>query len=136
MILALMTSLLWGLTPILDKLSVSKASPSAVMAIRFTTTFFCVLPLFFIPRLRTEIAALPARTVWTIVTAAVLSAIFGIGLYFMAMRTMEATRVTTVCATYPLITFILGVMFLQEPVNLTKALGTVFAVAGIILLSF
>lgn len=135
MVLALITSFLWGFTPILDKIGVAKASPQAVMAIRFTTTFLFILPLFFIPSTRAEITGLDGRTVGIIVLAAVLSAIFGIYLYFLAMKKMEATQVTPLCATYPLITFVMGVLFLQEQLTWTKAAGTLLAVAGIILLS-
>lgn len=134
-VLALMTSVLWGITPILDKIGVGKASPSAVMAIRFTTTFFCVIPLFFLPRLRSEIVNLDSRTVGCIVSAAILSAIMGITMYFMAMKTMEATQVTPICASYPLMTFVLGVIILHEPLTLMKTLGTILTVAGVVLLS-
>ena len=134
-ILALLTSVLWGITPIFDKLGVAKASPTAIMAIRFSTTFLCILPLFLMPGVRAEIRSLDSRTLGYIIVAAVLSAILGICMYFMAMKRMEATRVTAICATYPLVTFILGVVFLQEGISWTKAVGTILTVAGIVFLS-
>ncbi len=134
-LMALTTSLLWGITPIFDKLGVEKASTGAVMIIRFTTTFFCILPLYFIPTFREEIFKLDGRTVMYISAAAVISAIFGICLYFMAMKRMEATKVTPICATYPLVTFVLGILILREQFNWIKMLGTALVVAGIALLS-
>jgi len=130
-----MTSVLWGVTPVLDKLGMEKASAGAVMAVRFTTTFVCILPLLLMPGLRSEIFQLEARTLAYIVGAAILSAIFGLYLYFAAIKRMEATQVVPICATYPLITFLMGVLFLQEHLTWTKAAGTVLAVAGVILIS-
>ena len=112
-----------------------KASAGAVMAVRFTTTFVCILPLLLMPGLRSEIFQLEARTLAYIVGAAILSAIFGLYLYFAAIKRMEATQVVPICATYPLITFLMGVLFLQEHLTWTKAAGTVLAVAGVILIS-
>lgn len=133
--LALVTSILWGITPIFDKLGVEKATPTAVMAIRFTTTFLCVLPLYFLSGVRTELAGLDGRTIGYIVASAVISAIFGIFLYYMAMKRMDATQVTPICATYPLITFVLGVLFLQEKLSWAKAIGTILAVIGVVIIS-
>ena len=131
----MITALLWGITPIFDKLCVAKASPAAVMAVRFTTTFLCILPLYLIPSFRSQIFALDTRTTLYVVSAAVLSAILGIFLYYWAMTKMEATKVTPICATYPLVTFVLGILFLHEKMTWTKATGTILSVLGIIFLS-
>lgn len=135
-VLALMTSVLWGITPIFDKLAAGRTSAGTMMAVRFTTTFLCVLPLYLIPSYRQEIFQLDRRTFFYIAGAAVLSAIIGIFLYFLALKKMEATQVTPIAATYPLITFVLGVLFLQEQAGWTKTVGTILAVAGVALISF
>ncbi len=134
-IFAMITSVLWGITPILDKLSVMNASPASVLVVRFTTTFLCVIPIFCLPTVRSEVLNMDRRTILCIVSAAVLSAIFGIFLYYASMKTLEASRVTPICAIYPLVTFLLGWAFLHERLTLTKALGTIFTVAGVVLVS-
>lgn len=134
-VLALMTALLWGITPVMDKIGVAKATPAAVMVVRFTTTFVCILPLVMVPRIRQEVAALDRRTLLYIIGAAVLSAIIGIYFYFWAMTKMDASRVTPICATYPMLTFLLGWMFLHEPITWTKTVGTVLTVIGVVLVS-
>ncbi|MBI4178890.1 DMT family transporter [bacterium] len=132
--LALLTSLLWGITPLFDKLGSLKASAGAMMAVRFTTTFLCVLPLFLMPTYREEILNLDGRTLFYIVAGAVLSAIFGIFLYFMALKRMDASQVTPIAATYPLVTFVLSILILQEQFTWFKMLGTLLAVAGVVLI--
>ena len=134
-VLVLAVSLLWGITPIMDKVVADRTTPGAIMAIRFTTTFVCILPLYFMSSVRTQLSEMSLQTFFYAIGAAILSAIFGIFLYFMAMKKMEATKVTPICATYPLVTLILGILFLHEQMTLTKIVGTVLAVAGVILIS-
>lgn len=134
-LLVLGVALLWGMTPILDKLGADRTSATAIMAVRFTTTFLCVIPLYFMPTVREELARMEGRTMGIIISAAVLSAIFGIYLYFLAMKKMEATKVTPICATYPLVTLLMGILLLHEQITWTKVIGTILAVAGVVLIS-
>ena len=44
-------------------------------------------------------------------------------------------RIVTITALYPVVSFVLAVLILREPVPWSKAAGTVLAVGGLILLS-
>lgn len=133
--MAIVTSILWGITPVMDKLVAARASSTTILTVRFTATFVCILPLFFVPSIRREIMGLDIRTASYMIGGAVLSAIIGLFLYFSALKRLEATKVTPICASYPLVTFILGAALLHEPLTWTKSIGTILTVIGVVLLS-
>jgi transporter family protein len=55
--------------------------------------------------------------------------------FYLAIGRGEASRIVTITALYPVVSGVLAVLILREPVTWTKAAGTVLAVGGLILLS-
>jgi transporter family protein len=56
-------------------------------------------------------------------------------LFYLAIGRGEASRIVTITALYPVVSAILAVLILREPVTWAKAAGTVLAVGGLILLA-
>ncbi|NTV46044.1 MAG: EamA family transporter [Chlorobiales bacterium] len=54
--------------------------------------------------------------------------------YFTAMKSGQVSLVTALTATSPMLTYALAVLLLQEPLTLTRGIGIVFVILGIILL--
>lgn len=63
--------------------------------------------------------------------------VVGIGtiLFFFAVSRGRSSVVVTVTALYPLVTLLLGFLFLQEPLTMKQLIGIGFALLAIILLS-
>jgi len=61
--------------------------------------------------------------------------ILGMYVYYQALGASEASRVVPLCATYPLVAFVLAVVFLRETFTVEKMAGTVLVVGGVYLLS-
>jgi transporter family protein len=55
--------------------------------------------------------------------------------FYLAIGRGEASRIVTITALYPVVSFVLAALILREPVTWTKAAGTVLAVGGLILLA-
>jgi transporter family protein len=54
--------------------------------------------------------------------------------YYVALKQGSASSVAPVASVYPLVAFILSVIFLQEVLSWQKILGVVFVVTGVILI--
>lgn len=55
--------------------------------------------------------------------------------FFNAIAQGEASKVVVITSLYPIITAILAFIFLQETITLTKLIGILFCLIGIIILS-
>jgi len=55
--------------------------------------------------------------------------------FYLAIGRGEASRIVTITALYPVVSFVLAALILREPVTWTKAAGTLLAVGGLVLLS-
>ena len=55
--------------------------------------------------------------------------------FCLAIGRGEASRIVTITALYPVVSFVPAVLILREPVTWTKAAGTVLTVGGLILLA-
>ena len=63
-----------------------------------------------------------------------LASVVGQIFFYSALRTGEVSKVTPLGATYSLVSFLLGVLFLQESITATKIGGVICVVLGAILL--
>ncbi len=67
--------------------------------------------------------------------AAGLLGTMGYIFFILAIRSGKVSIVVPLTATYPVITFLLGIAILREQVQIHHLLGTILAIAGAILLS-
>lgn len=56
-------------------------------------------------------------------------------MFFIALRTGEASRVVPLTSAYPIVTLALSVLVLAEAVTVLRAVGTLAVVVGVVLLS-
>jgi bacterial/archaeal transporter family protein len=54
--------------------------------------------------------------------------------YFSAMKSEQVSLVTALTATSPMLTYLLAVLFLHEPLTFARGLGIMFVILGVILL--
>lgn len=81
--------------------------------------------------------SLPWENNWTYL--AMLVGIFtslGAFFFFNAIAQGEASKVVVITSLYPVITAILAFIFLKETISVTKLLGILLCLAGIIILSY
>jgi len=63
--------------------------------------------------------------------AGILGAVIGRLFFFNALKKGDAATLTPVAGSYPMITFILGVLILAEPVTAKQAAGVIMVITGL-----
>ena len=134
--LALLVASIWGITPILEKLSLIKASPFTVLTIRFVFTAMCVAVASIVTGKYRELSSVDGKTFLWIILAGFLGGIVGLFLYFVALKQDLTTKIAPITATFPLFTAIYAYIFLHEPITLLRLIGIVLIVLGLMFINW
>jgi len=132
---ALATAVVWGIVPILEKMGVARIAPLAGVMIRSLGVVIGVsfLAVFNSQTFKAALKADP-RTIFLLVLGGFMASILGQILFYNALKTGEASKVVPIAGIYPLVAFLLGVIFLGEAVTVAKVGGVIFVVLGLFLL--
>lgn len=131
---ALIASVLWGSTPLIDKLGLSKVDPLSAVLIRNLVISVTVVPMLFIIGKGEHFLNVDKKSAMLIIIGGFLASLLGQWAYYKALKCCEASRVVPIAGTYPLIAFIMAVVVLGEPITIKKIIGVIFVVGGVILL--
>ncbi|MFC1624453.1 EamA family transporter [Candidatus Omnitrophota bacterium] len=132
---ALMTAIIWGAVPVLEKLGLARIAPTAGVFIRFFGVVIgaVILAIFNNQALRTALKADP-RTIFFLALGGFMASIVGQIFFYNALKTGEASKVVPIAGIYPLVSFLLGIIFLGECFTATKAAGVTFVILGLFFL--
>lgn len=128
-----LTIVAWGLWGIFDKLALVKSEPkdvflvTAILAL-IQVPIVIVLLKFLQGDWHISLPLLLYATLSTVVSSA------GMALYLDAMKRADSSVVLGVTSAYPLVTQLLGLVFLGEPFSAMRAAGAVLIAAGIVLI--
>jgi len=132
---AILATIVWGVAPVLEKIGLLNTKPLAGVFLRSIAVFAAALViLLFSPGCLKEIAGLDARSVVFICLGGVLASIVGSIFFYNALKLGEASRIVPIAASFPLISFVLGVIILKEGITVSKLFGMGLILAGIYLL--
>jgi len=133
--LAIITAVIWGIVPVIEKLGLAKIEPLAGVLIRSCGVIIgmTVLVLFNNNLLKMALKAEP-KTLFFLVSGGLMASILGQIFFYSALKEGEASKLVPIAGTYPLVSFLLGLMFLGETFTLSKGLGIIFVLAGVFLL--
>ena len=132
---ALLSALTWGCAPILEKIGLVKIPVFTGIFYRCLGVILgaLILVLFKFDVFKESIVQWPQG--WGfLVAGGLLASVVGQIFFYHALKDGEASLVVPLAATYPLISFLLGILFLGEKVTLAKSFGLVFVLLGIFLL--
>ncbi len=133
---AMMTAIIWGIVPILEKMGVTRiVAPLAGILIRSCGVIIGVLVLAIFSKgaLKVALKADPP-TILLLAASGFMASILGQIFFYNALKVGEASKVVPIAGTYPLVSFLLGIMFLGESLTFAKAGGVVFVILGLFLL--
>jgi len=136
---ALAALLLWGISPVLDKLGMQALgsrplSASAALTIRLIAAALMVAIYASAVGVWKEVAAAPRLAFVCFAGSALFAALLGQLAYYAALQHEAVSRVLLVSAPYPLVAVLLAVIFLNESLTIPRIAGAVLVVAGIILI--
>ncbi len=123
----------WGLYGIFAKQSTGKIGMQAVFWTQLTMALGATVYLLFLRSLFP--LNVDGRGILLGLATGLSSLVAVIALFTLLHREFPASVVYPLTALYPLVTVILGVVFLGEALTPLKGLGAVLAVAAIVLLS-
>jgi len=134
-LLALLVAFIWGINPIMEKLSLVKATPLTVMTIRFIMTSIVLTILTFYQGKFYELNNLDSKTYYYILIPAILAGV-GLYIYFIALGKGESSKVVPIVATFPLFTAVYAFLILKESITTPKIIGTFLIVSGLVILNW
>jgi len=132
-ILLLLTVIAWGSTPILEKTALSGVNPLDGLFIRNAVAFFVFMFFFlFTGRIKT-LSDIPLKNVLLFSASGILAGFLGMYCYYHILKINPSSKIVPLAATYPLLAVILGMIFLRENVSISRIIGTILIIAGVIL---
>lgn len=132
---ALMTAVVWGIVPILEKMGVARIAPLAGVFIRSCGVVIgiFIMAIFNNQAVRIALKADP-RTIFLLVLGGFMASIVGQIFFYNALKIGEVSKVVPIAGIYPLVAFLLGVIFLGETFTAVRLGGVIFVVLGLFLL--
>lgn len=130
-ILLLLTALLWGSSPILEKIGLVKVDPLTAVTIRSLAITVILLIFLMATGKMKEVFTVDAKSVVIFVVSGFMAGLLGMWTYFGALKLGAASKIVPIAATYPLVTAVLSVIILKEGVTLVRLLGTILIIAGV-----
>jgi len=126
----------WGLGAIFDKLTLRylDALPAFYARTMIMIVFFLLFVLTRFSKTVTDIIKAPKISLLYISLSVIVS-MLGVYTYLKAMSFSDASKIVPLSSTYPLVTFIVAVLFLGESFSINRFLGTVFVISGVYLIS-
>ncbi len=130
---AVVTALIWGVVPLLEKVGLTKIPPMIGLFYRCFGVVLGFMMLGFILKTQ-QVKVADVRGALFLVLGGFLASFLAQICFYHSLQLGEMSRVVPISASYPLIAFILGVVVLGEPLSFLKVLGAVLVVAGICVL--
>jgi transporter family protein len=132
---AILAALTWGVAPILEKAGLTNIPPLAGVVIRcYGVIIGCIALIAFNNALLKQALRADIKTIVFLIMGGIVASIVGQIFFYSALKEGEASRLVPIGGTYPLVSFLLGLIFFGESFTLAKALGMVFVILGVFLL--
>jgi drug/metabolite transporter (DMT)-like permease len=129
---ALMSISVWGVSFVSTKAVLEKLDPFSLLVIRFGIGALFLLFLLLLQRHRLRISL---QYVPHLMVLGILGVFVHQVLQATALLTINASAAGWLISFSPIFTVILSLLFLQERMNLTKAVGMVLAVTGVLIVT-
>ncbi|MFC1703814.1 EamA family transporter [Candidatus Omnitrophota bacterium] len=132
---ALLTALVWGMVPLLEKIGLGKTTVLTGMVLRCAGVLLGLifLMVFKLDAVKSAFSVRP-QTAVCIIAGGLLASVIGQIFFYKALKLGDVSRVVPVAAAYPLVSFVLALIFLSEKLTMAKVSGVVLVCMGIVLL--
>lgn len=129
--LLIVTALLWGTTPILEKIGLAKVDPLVGVTVRSIIVTAGLLVLTFVLGKGRALFQLDGKSLAFFGASGVMAGLLGMWTYYTALKLEATSRIVPIAASYPLVTAILSALILGEGLTLPRLIGTGLIVSGI-----
>ena len=132
--LAVLTSVIWGIAPILEKLGLSRVEPLIGLFYRSLAVLLGLIFLGFFMIKPHELRSADLRSIGLIMAGGFLASFVAQVLFYHSLKIGDVSKVVPISGSYPLVAFILGVILLGEAITPAKIAGCLCVILGIWLL--
>jgi transporter family protein len=129
--LLIITALLWGTTPILEKIGLARVDPLIGVTVRSIVVTAGLLILTFVLGKGRALFQLDVKSVVFFGASGVMAGLLGMWTYYTALKLEATSRIVPIAASYPLVTALLSALILGEGLTLPRLIGTGLIVSGI-----
>ena len=129
--LLVVTALLWGATPILEKIGLIKVDPVVGITIRSAVATVGLLILTLLLGRGRALLEVDGKGFLLFGASGLLAGALGMWAYYAALKMEATSKIVPISASYPLVTALLSVLILREGVTLPRVIGTALIVIGI-----
>ncbi|MBU3933905.1 MAG: EamA family transporter [Candidatus Omnitrophica bacterium] len=130
-VLLILTAILWGSSPILEKTGLRNTSPLIALTIRSVGVAVILLIMLSCMGKLKELFSVEGKTVILFTISGIMAGLLGMWTYFGALKAGATSKIVPIAASYPLITVLLSILILKEGVTLVRLIGTLLIIAGI-----
>jgi len=130
-LLLIATALLWGATPIIEKIGLTKVDPLIGVTIRSAIVTAGLLILTFVLGKGKALIELDGKSILIFGASGVMAGILGMWTYYAVLKIGATSKVVPIAASYPLVTVLLSALILKEGITLERVIGTALIVSGI-----
>jgi transporter family protein len=130
-LLLIITALLWGATPIMEKIGLARVDPLIGVTIRSAIVTAGLLMLTFLLGKGRALVELDGKSVLIFGASGIMAGLLGMWTYYMALKMEATSKIVPIAACYPLVTTLLSVLILKEGITLPRVIGTALIVSGI-----
>ena len=131
---AALTACIWGVVPLMEKVGLRGISPTVGVLVRSAGVVVGLLVFGWMWSPWSALRALSWPSILLLAGGGLLASFVGQLAFYQALKSGAISQVTPVAGAYPLIATLLGWMVLREPLTLSRLLGVVCVVVGVILL--
>lgn len=130
-LLLTITALLWGATPILEKMGLAKVDPLVGVTIRSAVVTAGLLILTFLLGKGKALMEVDGKGFLIFGASGLMAGLLGMWTYYMALKMGPTSKIVPIAACYPLVTALLSVLILNEGLSVSRVIGTALIVSGI-----
>jgi transporter family protein len=130
-ILLIVTALLWGVTPIIEKIGLTKVDPLIGVTIRSAIVTVGLFILTFALGKGKALMEVDGKGFLLFGASGLMAGLLGMWTYYTALRMEATSKIVPIAASYPLVTALLSILILREGVTLPRVIGTALIVVGI-----
>lgn len=129
-----LTLLFWGSSPLLEKFALQAVDPWLALTLRTGFAALVLLGVSLGTGKFAQVSLLGWRDTLALLGSGLLAGVLGMFTYFSLLKSGAASKIVPLTAAYPLVTALLAYLFLGEKISLTRLLGIVLTILGLIIL--
>ncbi|MCK5214018.1 MAG: EamA family transporter [Candidatus Omnitrophica bacterium] len=132
---ALLTALTWGCVPLIEKIGLAKLPPMIGLFYRSLGIIIGIAVLLIVKgeAIRSSFKEIHSG-MFFLILGGFMASFIGQIFFYHSLKSGDASKVVPIGATYPLISFLLGILFLGEKFTLAKGGGMALIILGVVLL--